>query len=136
MRRSRFKKYAIPVFVLMALAAVGAASTNAISFTGGTGQYADVGYGAITTNAGVAISNVHYVTANTGQEITEVDVTFGSALQSTDVVHIAFNTDGQTGGTYAATCTDTGTETTYDCTGLTQSVSGLTDVDFAVTPGT
>jgi hypothetical protein len=135
MRRSRFRRYALPAVVLVVLVAVGVASTNAISFTSGQSPYKDVGYGAITTNAGVAISNVHYVTANAGQEITEIDVTFGAALQPTDVVGIAFNQDGQTGGT-STTCTDAGAQTTYDCTGLTQSVAGLTDVDFAVTPGT
>jgi hypothetical protein len=135
MRRSRFRRYALPAALLVVLVAVGAASTNAISFTSGQNPYKDVGYGAITTNAGVAISNVHYVTANAGQEVTGIDVTFGAALQSTDVVGVAFNQDGQTGGS-TTTCTDAGAETTYDCTGLSQSVSSLTDVDIAVTPGT
>jgi hypothetical protein len=135
MRRFRFKKFALPVLVLTALAAVGAASTNAISFTGGTAKYANVGYGAITTNSAVAISNVHYVTANAGQEVTEVDVTFGTALQASDVVGVTFNQNGGTGGT-DTTCTDEGLHTVYDCTGFTQSVTGLTDVDIAVTPGT
>jgi hypothetical protein len=135
MRRFRLKKFALPVLVLLALGVIGAASTNAISFTGGTAQYANVGYGAITTNSAVAISDVHYVTANAGQEITAIDVTFGSALQATDVVGVAFNQNGQTGGS-STTCTDAGAHTTYDCTGLSQSVSSLTDVDFSVTPGT
>jgi hypothetical protein len=135
MRRFRFKKFALPVLVLTALAAFGAASTNAISFTGGTAKYADVGYGSVTTNSTVAISNVHYVTANAGQEVTEIDVTFGAPLQLTDVVGLAFNQDGAIGGT-SVTCSDAGAHTVYDCTGLTQSVSTLTDVDIAVTPGT
>jgi hypothetical protein len=135
MRRFRFKKFALPVLVLTALAAVGAASTNAISFTGGTAKYANVGYGAITTNSAVAISNVHYVTANAGQQITEIDVTFGTALSPLDVVGLAFNQNGVTGGT-SVSCTDQGAHTVYDCTGLAQDVTGLTDVDIAVTPGT
>jgi hypothetical protein len=138
MRRS--KKYLLPVLVVTALAAVGAASTNAISFTSTTAPYADFGYGEVTTQ-GAAVSNIHYTVTNAGQTITGVQVEFGAALVSTDDVDVAFNEDGNTTGASTTACTPTSTTgigayETYDCTGYTESVADVSNVDISVTPGT
>jgi hypothetical protein len=138
MRRS--KKFLLPVLVVTALAVVGAASTNALSFSSGTTPYADFAYGAVTTQ-GATVSNVHYTVTNAGQTITGVQVEFGSALVSTDDVNVALNEDGNTTGASTTACTPTSTTglgayETYDCTGYSQSVAGISDVDISVTPGT
>jgi hypothetical protein len=126
MRRSRFRKFVIPVVVLVVIAAVGAASTNAISFTN-TDGYKNIGYGSFTTQSTVAVSDVHYTTDTTGQTLQSVEVTFGAVLQATDDVSIAFN------GGDTSPCIDSGDHTTYNCA-VSEPVTTETDIDFAVTP--
>ena len=93
----------------------------------------------MTTNSAIAIDNVHYISDASGANIEEVDITFHAALPEPDVVSIAFN-----GGT-KTTCTDSGDETTYNCTagsntvagsGLAESATTITDLDISVLPAT
>jgi hypothetical protein len=135
MRRSRFRKYAIPVIVLMVLAAVGAASTNAIIDTSPATNDANVGYAAVTINSSITLDNIAYATDSTGQEVTGVTLTFDSALLSTDEVRVTFNGDGTPNSGTTETCTTTN-ETVYTCAGWTQTAKTLSDVDIAVTPVT
>jgi hypothetical protein len=135
MRRSRFRKYAIPVIVLMALAAIGAASTNAIDVTSPQTNDANVGYAAVSVTTGITLDNLQYATDSTGQEVTGVTLTFHSALLSTDEVRVTFNGDGTPNSGTSETCT-TSNETTYTCAGWTQDADTLANVDIAVTPNT
>jgi len=129
MRRS--KKFLLPVLVVAALAAVGAASTNAISDSG-TPADANLGYVSIT-DSGATLSDVAYTTSD-DNSLTQVTLTFAPALATNDTVSIA--TNGGTGsGGVDGTCTGNGAFTVYTCTFTADpAVDTMTSLGVTVAP--
>jgi hypothetical protein len=129
MRRSR--KFLLPVLAVAALAAVGAASTNAI-VDSGTPADANLGYVSIT-DSGATLSDVAYTTSD-DNSLTGVTLTFASALATNDTVSIA--TNGGTGsGGVDGTCTGNTGFTVYTCTfGADPAVDGVTSLGVTVAP--
>lgn len=148
MRRSRLKKFALPVLVLVALAAIGAASTNALSTT--PVNNLDTAYGSVTVNGGaspgVTLSDLQYTTDASGQTISAVTLTFAGMTQSgtpaaSDVVTLTASGLASpdtplvpvncTAGTYSATAM---TYTCDDGGDMSWAVGDLTGMDVSVLP--
>ena len=127
MRRSRFKKYGLPLVVLLVLAAIGAASTNALGGTSALdGQ--DTAYGTITVSnssgsSGVTISDIKYTTDAPGANITSVALTFNGMTATTTSPDVVTLTDTTSSASFNCTApgsgpssyTITGTGDVYTC---------------------
>ncbi len=129
MRRS--KKFLLPVLAVAALAAVGAASTNAIGESG-TSADPSLGYVSIA-DSGATLSDVAYTTTD-NDSLTAVTLTFSTALAANDTVSIATN-GGTTSGGLDGTCTGNTGFTVYTCTFATDpAVDTVTSLGVTVAP--
>ena len=138
MRRSRFKKFVLPLLVLGVLAAIGAASTNSLATTGNSTD-PDLGYLSVAST-GATMRDISYQTDDAGN-LDGVTVTFDNPIQSNDLVSVA--TNGGTGsggvdGTCSPTDVTTGTATpvaTYTCTlGSPPAITAVTSLGVTVAP--
>jgi hypothetical protein len=117
--KSKTKKIILAVAAIGALAAGGAAFTEANIVTGPNAA----GYSS-TTVTGADITDVHYVLDATGENITEVDLTTTTTVLTGLTVQIGFN------GAALTSCTVTGANAA-ECL-VTQTTAGATDLAVAV----